>query len=119
VIYYLVAIPPSLSSILSDSNDNNSKSDSNMRQSQLNNNLYDNNIIPLFSNTCPRLDCLKVMYQHIQLFKSTQSRAKHRGISDGKLCNSRFKSILYNPLSIKRRNGYKNESMTCIQSSPK
>jgi len=115
VIYYLVAIPPSLSSILlSDSNDNNSKSDSNMRQNRLNNNLYNNNIIPLFCNTCPRLDCLKVIYQHIQLFKSTQSRSKHRGISDGKLCNSRFKSTLYNPLSIKRKNGYKTENMTSI-----
>ncbi len=114
-----MAIPPSLSSILSHSNDNNSKSDSNMRQNRLNNNLYDNNIIPLFCNTCPRLDCLKVIYQHIQLFKSTQSRAKHRGISDGKLYNSRFKSILYYPLSIKRRNGYKTESVTSILSSSK
>ncbi len=107
-----MAIPPSLSSILSsDSNDTNSKSDSGKRpNNRLNNNFYENNLIPLFCNTCPRLDCLKVMYRHIQLFKSMQNRAKHREIIDEKSFKSHIKSLESNPLSIKIRNGYKIET---------
>jgi len=113
-----VAIPPSLSSILlSDSNDNNSKSDSGMKKNRLNNNLYDNNLIPLFLNTCHRLDCLKVIYQHIQIFKSTQNRAKHREIVDGKLSNLKTKPFPSNPLSIKRRNGFKSDNINSILSA--
>ncbi|XP_054154894.1 uncharacterized protein LOC128953436 [Oppia nitens] len=130
VIYYLVSIPLSLSNtLLMDSSTVDpllQQSSDDFRRRRLfthqtsnhiksntstNNNMKHNctnGLIPLFSHTCPRIDCLKVMYKHINDFKTntTTNRLLLYKPNDTLLSVIKplFKTISYNN---NHRNGLK------------
>lgn len=91
MIYYLLAIPISLKSILNEPNNKTAKS--------LNVNQDSKSLYPLFKNTCPRLDCIKVIYQNIQRYKKSKfNNIKHINFINE---NSSLK------INRSKKNGYK------------
>ena len=88
MIYYLVSIPLSLSNtLLSDScngkivSDNQLTHHTNYIKSSTCNTIRhncSNGLIPLFCHTCPRIDCLKVMYKNIYDFKFNTNRVLYK-----------------------------------------
>jgi len=88
VIYYLVAIPHSMSPLLDcevspkvTQKPTNSWSQPKAVVCNNNNNL----LIPLFCNTYPRIDCLRLIYKQIHVFKTNINRVNPQRVFNQKL----------------------------------
>lgn len=123
VIYYLVAIPLSLSPLLSydvsESSDVSPDGEKVVRSKSrtVAGRSDRSELIPLFCDTCPRIDCLKLIYRQIYLFKTrvntnrvnpkllaNQKPIDIRSFEQNDVSKASFPS---NKSSNHRRNGYK------------